>query len=93
MKFALVLIIDTRVVDVARVRARVKSVHMMKLKRRLRAKKRARMAYSTTLLEGEREREVETCSAMEVVRAVVVLEGGGTGEVSYFLISAADSVG
>ena len=39
MKFDDVLTIDTRVVDVARVRALVKNVHMMALKARLRAKK------------------------------------------------------
>jgi len=42
MKFEDTLIMLTRVVEVARVRAAVKSVHIARLKRRLSAKKKAR---------------------------------------------------
>ena len=63
----------TRVVLEARVRAAVKRVHMARLKSRLRPKKAARMANSTTLFEGERERRREMDCDQEVVRAVVVL--------------------
>jgi hypothetical protein len=47
MKFALVLIIDTRVVDEARVRAFVKRNHIRALKARFMEKKKARIRYST----------------------------------------------
>lgn len=68
--------IDTLVVDEARVSAAVKSAHIRALKARLRRKKRLRMRNSMGRLGVERwkawAREVD----QEVVRAVVVLGWG-----------------
>ena len=64
---------ETRVVDEARVRAAVKRVHMARLKSRLRPKKAARMAYSTSLLSGSKERVWAMAWDQDVVREVVVL--------------------
>ena len=57
MKFALVLMMETRVVEEARVRAAVKSVHIMALKARLRRKKNCR---------GRRDRLDEDDSVIEL---------------------------
>ena len=75
IKLADTLMMLTRVVEEARVRAAVKRVHMARLKRRLRPKKEARMANSTKRLVGERERREEMACAQVVVRDVVVLVG------------------
>jgi hypothetical protein len=72
-KLAEVLMMETRVVDEARVRAAVNRVHMARLKRRFRPKKVARMRYSTTWLSGESERACAMACDHDVVRAVVVL--------------------
>lgn len=72
-KLAEVLMMETRVVDEARVRAAVNRVHMARLKRRFRPKKIARMRYSTISLSGESERACAMARDHDVVRAVVVL--------------------
>ena len=72
-KLAEVLMMETRVVDEARVRAAVNRVHMARLKRRFRPKKVARMRYSTILLSGESDRACAMACDHDVVRAVVVL--------------------
>jgi hypothetical protein len=72
-KFAETLIMDTRVVDEARVSAVVNRLHMAILKRRLRPKNAARIRYSTILLSGERDRTSAIVCDHDVVRAVVVL--------------------
>jgi len=54
MKFALVLIIDTFVVDSPRVNAAVNRLHMMALNARLRRKNTPRMRYSSGRLGVER---------------------------------------
>jgi hypothetical protein len=64
---------ETRVVDEARVRAAVNRVHMARLKRRFRPKKAARMRYSTTSLSGESVRACAMVCDHDVVRVVVVL--------------------
>ena len=66
--------IETRVVDEARVNAAVKSVHMRMLKAMLRPKKKERSRKLISTLSGEREREAERAWDQDVVRAVVVLE-------------------
>jgi hypothetical protein len=73
-KLAEVLMMETRVVDEARVRAAVNRVHMARLKRRFRPKKIARMRYSTISLSGESERACAMARDHDVVRAVVVLD-------------------
>jgi len=74
MKFADVLMMDTRVVDSARVRAAVKSAHMRALKARLSRKKVPRRATFMNWLSGERFRRVDRDVARWEVRDVVVLE-------------------
>ena len=81
-KLAEVLMMETRVVDEARVRAAVNRVHMARLKRRFRPKKIARMRYSTISLSGESERACAMARDHDVVRAVVVL---GKLDVPYLL--------
>ena len=65
--------IDTRVVEEARVRAAVKSAHMRALKARLRRKKTARNRYSMGRFGVDRCRKWAKEVEIEVVRAVVVL--------------------
>ncbi|KAL9097662.1 MAG: hypothetical protein Q9163_006313, partial [Psora crenata] len=72
-KFADVLTSDTRVVDVARVSAAVKSAHMSALKPRLSAKKTARTTSSSALLaasppaDGDSPNAAERCEAHDEV--------------------------
>ena len=73
MKFALVFMMETRVVEDARVRALVKRAHIRALKAKFIEKKKARIRNSTNLFEGERERAVDMAAAHEEVRSVVVL--------------------
>jgi hypothetical protein len=73
MKFALTLIMDTRVVESPFARAAVKSAHMAALKARFMLKKKARTRMSIGLLVGERERRVAMWAEREEVRDVVVL--------------------
>ena len=63
----------TRVVEEARVRAAVNSVHIRMLKAMLRPKKRERRARLMRVLSGERERKAERAWDQVVVREVVVL--------------------
>ncbi|KAL9040898.1 MAG: hypothetical protein Q9214_004301 [Letrouitia sp. 1 TL-2023] len=84
MKFELVLITETRVVEDARVRAAVKSAHIRALKARLRRKKRPRMANSMNL---KREMELDQDEVSSVVVLGVVLVGlyrGGRGRNEQF---------
>ena len=67
------LISDTRVVEVARVRAMVKRVHMSALKARFRPKKKARRLKAMIWLCGERCSDVAIWPAQEDVKEVVVL--------------------
>lgn len=89
MKFADVLMMETRTVEDARVRARVKRPHMMALKRRFMPKKvwhvlerrsrdfirvrTARRAYSKNLFEGSRPNAAARELDQELVSSVVVL--------------------
>lgn len=75
-KFAETLMMETRVVEEARVSAAVKKLHMAMLKTRLRPKNAARMTYSTTALSGERDRACAMACDHDVVREVVVLVEG-----------------
>lgn len=73
MKFDVVLMMLTRTVEKARVRARVKRPHMMASKSRFSRKKKPRKANSKTLLSGERlNKEMSACDQL-VVSDVVVL--------------------
>ena len=67
---------DTRVVDSARVRADVKSAHIKALNARLRRKKVPRRAKLTKALSGERPKKVEREVDSVDVRDVVVLYCG-----------------
>ena len=76
MKFADTFIMETRVVDSARVRAEVKSAHIRALKRRFKRKKVPRTRMSTAVFEGERLKKVAIEAERVDVREVVVLFGG-----------------
>lgn len=65
----------TLVVESARARDMVKSVHIARLKRRFRPKKEDRIRSSIRWFEGLRWRNVERVWDQDVVREVVVLWG------------------
>lgn len=73
MKFDEVLMMLTRTVEKARVRARVKRPHMMASKSRFSRKKKPRKANSKTLLSGERLNKDRSACDQLVVSDVVVL--------------------